>query len=961
MSNSQSDLEIMETKILEPANFKMRPSVHANPDGRIVFHLREICSVALERYDESLWLFGNTPEKTSVAIRVTGFQPYLLIDSPFDIGDLDTWVADLNDDIRAWPKGPDIVTRADVVERVSVVGFTANTPRNYIKLTYKNQSYVWRVRNHFKQDVDVGGTPRRLNVYHDDWSVESLFLHESRLKMQHWVSVRAEPVNTRVTGANVERQAAWDGFQLVEAPVPMPPILCCALRLRVVCSASTPGHPVAPSAHVAADRVACIAVQLYWMGEQEKRSFTFDHSDEGVLLKEFEAVVHGQFDVDCFQYLSDTCDPLIYIGTRDPSLKLSKFSAHGSKLLRRKLDRSVYGILHPGRSRLDIQHALKKMMVEPQLDGYTLKDAIYHPRIVRDTPPAAMRDYSFTLPVNNRTQCQDEVDWMTRVEQQNSMLLGFVEISAASYTQLTVAIANGQQIRVWKKLISKFHHENLIVNKQQLLRPPLTVKRTIAESSFADPPDVPNVPLQARACTSSTRCRNLMGDIVEVGRRQAKTSKKLQGGYVCEPESGFHREPTFTFDFESLYPNIIRSHCICYMRLVYDPTYLGDAYVKTYVPINPTDCIVLIDGVVTDGTMCPSRTILPQTISEVCEERTRAKKLMLQTQDGFLRASLNAKQLGCKVFQNAVYGFLGVEDNALLACPVLMATVCRIGQNMIKRVRHMLITDHKGYVVYGDTDSVMVQFPRPINLQTRATMLDHHYGKCVELAVLATALFPYPNRLQFETMKYPFWLGKKKNYAALEYPDHSWRVEPKLTIKGLAFKKRDRCLFVRRVGLHVMECILQCQSASILPYLKREITGLIQNRVPYDELAITCRVQEASAYKNENLIQLETVRRLTLRTGTTLESGSRLSYVVLRGEKPLYQRGMDTAYAKENLLPIDLSYYFEKQLLGALEPLLQFHDELAFASLVRDMRHDLQRKVTGVRTLGSMLKKRAHD
>ena len=601
-----------------------------------------------------------------------------------------------------------------------------------------------------------------------------------------------------------------------------------------------------------------------------------------------------------------------------------------------------------------------------------MKDAVNHPEITRDNPSDEMMTYSF-VSANFLTtgelkrHCCEEVSWVRQIEQNNSMLLGFVEISSASYTQLTVAIANGQQIRVWKKFISSFHSEGLLVNKQQLIKPPLIVRKPVKDSSFPDPPDVPNLPFSGRQLElkASNKSRSLYGGIVDMekGKKQHKSKKRYQGGYVCDPEAGFYKdlqESTFTFDFGSLYPSIMRGNNVCYMRLVYDDKYLmDDTYVKEFVPVNEEECIVMILGKKLDGILKPAQTIVPKIIDEVCNERNMAKKLMKNAKDPFLYASLNAKQLGCKVFQNAVYGFLGVEEHPLLACPVLMAMVCRIGQNMIKKVRYMMITKHKGYVIYGDTDSVMVQFPHPKGMVTEDDICGYYYKLCGRLAQEGTEMFPYPNVLEFETMKRPFWLPlKKKNYAAYEYPNDDWKCKPKLAIKGLPFKKRDRCQMVRRVGYKLMEFILTLQKGKIRPYLLSVMKSLVENKIPYKDLAITCLIQNESSYKSENLIQLETARSLSLRSGTSIETGCRLSYVVVRGDKQLYKRGEDPLYAEKNKIELDLMYYLEKQLLSAIIPLLEFHKDINIEEDIKAVKQEINRKLSGVASLFSLSRKK---
>lgn len=979
------DRLVLGTTAMQQPSALARPEKvqYQNSKPFVTFHLREVCSVPLERYDESLWVFGNTANKNSVAIRVEGFKPYFFLECPVDLGDVDTWVGLMNEDMRPWERGPDIITRADIVQKVPMIGFTDNAMRKYLKIEYANQSYIWRLRKHFAASVHVGKTPRRLQMFHDDWSIESLFLHESNLKIQSWVTVECKDVQKKRTSCAIEKRATLTGFQSAGDSCevsPIPPILCCVVRMRAHSGMSTEINPLLPCAEVESDRVTALAIQIYWMGEEQNVwSFVFDDDNETKLLSEFEHVIHGRFDVDCFVFLSDNCEPLQYITARKPALNLSKFSAFRTKVLRRKSDQTVYGVHHPGRSRLNVQCALKKMMLEPKLDGFCLKDAIFHPNLVRGNPSEALRGYSylrapFASKPTRKAQCEEEVDWMRRVEQNNSLLLGFVEVASASYTQLTVAISSGQQIRVWKKLLSKFHQEGLIINKEQLQKAPVVLKIAKVNSGFADPPELPNAPFcpERKGKNNDTggnkRYRNLSGHIVTLDKRakKAATKKRFQGGYVCDPEPGFFSgssEATFTFDFGSLYPSIMQGYNVCYMRLVYDPVYLQDpTLVKCYVPINEHECIVMIDGrknPAQPGGLEPARTVLPQTIGEVVLERQRVRELMKQTKDPFLYSSLNAKQLSCKVFQNAVYGFLGVEEHGLLACPVLMAMICCIGRNMIKRVKHMMIKDHGGYCVYGDTDSVMVQFPHPSHLTTPDAIFGYYYDLCRKLAVKGTALFPKPNVLEFETMKFPLWLpDKKKNYAAMEYPDSTWQTVPKLTIKGLPFIKRDRCPMVRRVGHKVMEFVLAFQHDKVVPYLKDVMQQLVRGRVAYEELSVSCLLQDESQYKSDNLIQLETARKISARTGSRLEPGTRLQYVILAGPELLYQRGEDPVYASKHRLSLDLTYYLDKQLLSAIEPLLQFHPELDLGSVVEKIRQEVKRKSTGVVSLQTLMRKR---
>jgi DNA polymerase elongation subunit (family B) len=938
---------------------------------QITFHLREICSVVLKKYDYSVWLFGNTKDKESVAIRVDGFRPYFYIDCPDDLGDVDFWLSMINDDLRIWDDGPDMITRADRVDRVAMVGYVDNESSKYLKIEYLNCSYLWRLKKLFSNNVHVGDRPRILRMYHEDWGVESLFLHETQLRLQQWVTVSdASMVTVRLTSCQIEKTASFKSFCLTEAPIPIPPILCCSLRMRARCDLSA---KTIPSADRAKDKIVGISLEIFWMGDKDNKwEYYLDDDNERSMLTTFENLVNKVFDIDCFEYLSDNCNPLQYIFIRSgEKLLLSKFKTCQSKLIRK--GGKIYGFNHAGRSRMDIKCALQKLVIEPKLDGFSLKDAIFHGGVVRDQPDEKMKDYFFLgVSLLDKSviemQCKEELYWLRKVSQNNSMLLGFVEISSASCTQLTVSIENGQQIRVWKKLISKIHEHDLIVNKYQLEESPLIVKKKVSESSFPDPPYVANVPLSNIQNVVQRLSKDLTGKIIEpTSKKSKKSKKKYQGGYVCAPESGFYAgddQSVFTFDFGSLYPSIIRGNNVCYMRLLYDEKYLhDDRYVKTYVCVDEErqDCIVMIDGKLDkDGNFEPSRTILPMVCNEVCRERNAVKALMAKATDPFVIEMYNSKQLGCKIFANAAYGFLGAGQNSFLACPVLMAMVCRIGQNMIKRVRYMMLKDHGAYVVYGDTDSVMVQLPHPPRLKEKKEILDYYYETCNKLAALGTSLFPSPNKLEFESMKQPLLLRMKKNYAAFEYPSFSWNVDPKLSIKGLSFKKRDRCGLVRRIGHQIMVFIMTRQDQLIIPYLEKEITHFVQNKISYDELIITCEMKHESDYKVENLIHVETAKKISKRTGLSFQPGTRLSYVVIQNKNKIYQRGEDPKYAKDNNLKIDFLHYLDKQLVSAIEPLFAFHQHInvEFNVLIQKVRQDLHRASVGVMSLSSMVKKR---
>jgi len=146
--------------------------------------------------------------------------------------------------------------------------------------------------------------------------------------------------------------------------------------------------------------------------------------------------------------------------------------------------------------------------------------------------------------------------------------------------------------------------------------------------------------------------------------------------------------------------------------------------------------------------------------------RKAAKKAMKEAKNDTLKQIFNGRQLALKVCCNSIYGFCGAV-NGYLPCLKIAATVTSIGRNLImetKKIIEETYTIEKGYssnaeVIYGDTDSVMVDFhlvvpEKKIEEQSKENDLKNndHAAMLVRLAMdrgieaanLVTQKFPTP-------------------------------------------------------------------------------------------------------------------------------------------------------------------------------------------------------------------------
>jgi DNA polymerase delta subunit 1 len=391
-----------------------------------------------------------------------------------------------------------------------------------------------------------------------------------------------------------------------------------------------------------------------------------------------------------------------------------------------------------------------------------------------------------------------------------------------------------------------------------------------------------------------------------------------EGATVLEAKAGYYEQPIATLDFASLYPSIMMAHNLCYCTLV--PKAQAAGFSAQDVTRSPSG----------DTFVRPhlARGILPEILEELLGARKRAKADLKKSTDPFERAVLDGRQLALKVSANSVYGFTGAIIGKL-PCLEISASVTAYGRQMIehtKKMVHEQFSTANGYtadaeVVYGDTDSVMVNFR--VDSVAEAMRLGS------EAAVAITATFMKPISLEFEKVYFPYLLISKKRYAGLYWTKPE--MYDKMDTKGIETVRRDNCLLVRQV---VETCLHKLLVARDVPgaiaYVKSTIGDLLMNRMDLSLLVITKGLtQEVEDYDNR-AAHVELARKMKLRDPATAPAvGDRIPYVIIKAGKGVkaYEKSEDPIFALENNLPIDCQHYLEhylsKPLLRIFEPILK--------------------------------------
>ncbi|MCL7039062.1 hypothetical protein MKW94_030269 [Papaver nudicaule] len=449
------------------------------------------------------------------------------------------------------------------------------------------------------------------------------------------------------------------------------------------------------------------------------------------------------------------------------------------------------------------------------------------------------------------------------------LIYNYVEMSRVTGVPISFLLSRGQSIKVLSQLLRKSKQKNLVL---------------------------PNV------------------------KKQGSGEGTFEGATVLEARTGFYEKPIATLDFASLYPSIMMAYNLCYCTLI-----PSDDVPKLNLPL---ECVNKTPSGETFVKSNLQKGILPEILEELLAARKRAKADLKEAKDPLEKAVLDGRQLALKISANSVYGFTGATVGQL-PCLEISSSVTSYGRQMIehtkKRVEDRFTTlngyEHNAEVIYGDTDSVMVQF----GVSTVEAAMN--LGR--EAAGLISDTFTKPIKLEFEKVYYPYLLINKKRYAGL-YWTNADKFD-KMDTKGIETVRRDNCLLVKNL---ITECLHKILIDRDIPaavqFVKNTISDLLMNRMDLSLLVITKGLTKTGDDYAVKTAHVELADRMRKRDAATAPNvGDRVPYVIIKAAKgaKAYERSEDPIYVLENNIPIDSQYYLENQiskpLLRIFEPILK--------------------------------------
>jgi len=402
---------------------------------------------------------------------------------------------------------------------------------------------------------------------------------------------------------------------------------------------------------------------------------------------------------------------------------------------------------------------------------------------------------------------------------------------------------------------------------------------------------------------------------------------KFEGATVLEPKKGAYFSPIAALDFASLYPSIIRAHNMSPEMLVMDPKYARMPGVEYYE---------IETGIGTFRYSQNSQGVVPALLDDLAKFRKNAKKLMAiahEKENEFEESLYDAKQKAFKVVMNSVYGFLGASKG-FIPCVPIAASVTATGRKMIELAARKAVELLPGSVViYGDTDSIMVNMKLPDGKDQ--TNINDHFEVAKWLAGEITKEYKAPNDLEFEKIYYPYVLYSKKRYAAVKFEDP--KEKGKVDVKGLALVRRDFSPITREILKESLDTILFAKDVdTAVNETRGKILKVLNNEYPIEKFVMSKTLK--TGYKNEVQPHLIVANKIFERTGFPVPSGARVPFVYVedasKADEKQSFRAEDPIYAKDHGLVVDRLFYAEHQLrnpiVSLFEPLVDDPDVTIF-------------------------------
>lgn len=386
-------------------------------------------------------------------------------------------------------------------------------------------------------------------------------------------------------------------------------------------------------------------------------------------------------------------------------------------------------------------------------------------------------------------------------------------------------------------------------------------------------------------------------------RRISKESLEYMGGYVMDPKPGFYKD-VYVFDFNSLYPNIMRTFNIS------PDSYLGEGnkegFINTPGSIDPK-----IGELRGSAHFRKEDGAFTQAIGWLLDERASIRdKMKGLDKDSDEWRDLNVQQLVVKEVANSIYGVLGNQFFRGFSIN-LVESVTGVGQFLIKNLRD-LFEDRGRTVVYGDTDSIFF------------TLAD---GEKVEDVLEETNKYlqEYIPR-EFNTNLCTIRLGIDKHFTRFLIPTkktYSGILDGRIKHTGFELVKRDTITIAKNLQEELIRKVLE-ESPSLSDlksWMNEKVDYIRTAEINPEEITIYKSMsKDASLYKGK-LFHVDVAKRIKTdpRTGESLLQRGAIIACIAKGKNP----DQEWIHVSEFNGEWDRQHYWDSLIYNKLKKILE--------------------------------------
>lgn len=453
-----------------------------------------------------------------------------------------------------------------------------------------------------------------------------------------------------------------------------------------------------------------------------------------------------------------------------------------------------------------------------------------------------------------------------------------------------------------------------------------------------------------------------------------------EGACVLNPNAGIYFRPIVTLDYASLYPNSMCAENMSHETLVNNAEYLGDKGKEKLKELGyecndisyqnfkynkdkkiPTGETTVRFVKKTSGEIGIVPTILKHLLKQRKLTRDRIKYKIITLKNGdkytgivkknddgeihiklenepeltiitkheintitdyynaFEKINQDGFQLAYKITANSLYGQIGAKTSQIYWKEIAASTTAT-GRKQLYIAKEFVEKEMNGKVVYGDTDSVFVDFNIKSDKETREERIEDSVRQAIKLGKEAadriSKILKKPQDLEYEKVFQPFALISKKKYVGNKYEEDPKKY--KQTSMGIVLKRRDNAPILKLIYGTIIDKIMKDMNIkSAIDYLRLSLRQVINGKYDLEKFVVTKTLNDN--YKNPDMIAHNVLaERIARRTGKKPQIGDRIGYIYIetKNEHCLQGEKIETIqYILDNNLNPDYYFYITNQIM----------------------------------------------